>query len=72
MKKTHKNKEIIYRKQDTFNAKDFNNEWFEAGTHNKRKVPTKGNTIMKINKLAMFNEKKFLNMKYITLTRSLT
>jgi len=26
LKKTHKNKEITYKKQDTFKAKDFNSE----------------------------------------------
>ena len=58
LKKTHKNKEITYKKQDTFKAKDFNNEWFEAGTNNKKKVPIKGSTKMKTSKLVTFNEKK--------------
>jgi len=58
LKKTHKNKEITYKKQDTFKARDFNNEWFDADTNNKQKVPIKGNTIMKISKLVTFNEKK--------------
>lgn len=58
LKKTHKNKEIIYDKQDTFKAIDFNNEWFEAGTNNKKKVPIKGNTIINISKFDMFNKKK--------------
>ena len=59
LKKIHKNNDITYVKQDTFNAIDFNNEWFEEGTHNKRKVPTKGNAVIKTNKLAIFSKKKF-------------
>ena len=58
LKKTHKNKEIMYKKQDTFKARDFNNKWFDADTNSKQKVPIKGNTIMKTSKLVTFNEKK--------------
>lgn len=58
LKKTHKNKEIEYKKQDTFKAMDFNNKWFEAGTNNRRKTPTKGNTIINTSKLVIFNKKK--------------
>jgi len=58
LKKTHKNKEITYDKQDTFKVIDFNNKWLEAGTNNKKKVPIKGNTIISTNKLEMFNKKK--------------
>ena len=58
LKKTHKNKEITYRKQDTFKAIDFNNKWFEAGTNNKKKIPIKGNTIRKTNKFDTSNNNK--------------
>ena len=58
LKKTHKNKEIIYKKQDTFKAIDINNEWFEAGTNSKRKVPIKGNNMIKTNKLGTSNNNK--------------
>ena len=58
LKKTHKNKEITYDKQDAFKVIDFNNRWLEAGTNNKKKVPIKGNIIISTNKLEMFNKKK--------------
>ncbi len=58
LKKTHKNKEITYSKQDTFNAIDFNKKWFEEGTKSKKNVPIKGNTKITINKFAAFNKKK--------------
>jgi len=58
LKKTHKNKEITNNRLDTFKANDFNSEWLEAGTINKKKVPTKGNAISKNNKLAIFNKRK--------------
>ena len=37
---------------------DFNNEWFEAGTNNKKKVPINGNTRINTSELDMFNKKK--------------
>jgi hypothetical protein len=58
LKKTHKNKEVTYKKQDTFKAVNFNNEWFEAGTNNNNKVPVKGNIIIKTSKLDTSNNKK--------------
>jgi len=58
LKKTHKNREVTYDIQDTFKAMDFNNEWFEAGTNNKKKVPINGNTRINTSKLDMFNKKK--------------
>ena len=58
LKKTHKNKETTYEKQDIFKAIDFNNEWLEAGTNNKRKTPIKGNIKMITSKLVIFNKKK--------------
>ncbi len=59
LKKTHKNKEITYNKQDTFKAIDFSKEWFEEGTNNNKNVPIKGKTKTKINKFVTFNKKKF-------------
>lgn len=58
LKKTHKSKEMEYKKHDTFKAMVFNNKWFEAGTNNKEKTPIKGNTIMKTSRLVMFNKKR--------------
>ena len=58
LKKTHKNNEIIYVKHDVFKAMDFNKPWFEAGTNNKKKVPIKGNTIIKTNKLGTSDHRK--------------
>ena len=58
LKKTHKNTEIIYTKQETFKAKSFKNEWLEAGTHNKKKVPTKGKIMIKTNKFVQLNKQK--------------
>ena len=58
LKKTHKNKETTYEKQDTFKAIDFNNECLEAGTNNRRKTPIKGNIKMITSKLVIFNKKK--------------
>lgn len=58
LKKTHKNKEIIYIKQDAFKAINFNSEWFEAGTNNKQKILIKGNTIRKTNKFDTSNTNK--------------
>ena len=58
LKKTHKNKESTNKKQDTFKAITFKSEWLGAGTNNKKKVPSKGNTKIDISKLAIFIEKK--------------
>ena len=58
LKKIHRNKETTYAKQDTFKAIYFNNEWFEAGTNNRRKTPIKGNIKMNTSKLVVFNKKK--------------
>ena len=58
LKKTHKNNETTYNKQDTFKAIDFNKKWFEEGTSNRKNVPIKGNTKTKINKIVTFNKKK--------------
>lgn len=58
LKKTHKSKEVRYKKHDIFNAIDFNNEWFEAGISNKKKVPIKGNNRRKTNKFGIFNNDK--------------
>jgi len=58
LKNTHKNNEIIYIKLDTFKAKNFKSEWLDAGTNNKKKVPTKGSIKMKTNKFAIFNKEK--------------
>jgi len=58
LKKTHKNREIEYKKQETFKAIDFNNKWFEAGTNNIRKTPIKGNTNINTSKLVIFKKKK--------------
>lgn len=58
LKKTHKNKETTYNRQDTFKAIDFNKEWFEEGINNSKNVPIKGNTKTKINKFVTFNKKK--------------
>ena len=58
LKKTHNNKEVTYVKQDMFKAVTFNNNWFEAGTNNNKKVPTKGSTKIKTSKLDTSNNKK--------------
>jgi len=58
LKKTHKNKETEYKKHDTFKAMDFSNEWFEAGTNNRKKTPIKGSTSRNTSKLDIFNKKK--------------
>jgi len=59
LKKNHRNKEITYKKQDTFKAMSFNKEWFEAGTKNSEKVPIKGSIIRKTSKFDTSNHKKF-------------
>ena len=58
LKKTHKNKEATYNKQETFKAINFNKEWFEEGTNNRKNVPIKGNIKTIINKFVTFNKKK--------------
>ena len=58
LKKTHKKSEITYKRQDTFKAVDFNNEWLEDGTHNKKKVPIKGSAKRNTSKFVKFNKKK--------------
>jgi len=58
LKKTHKNNEITYKKQDTFKAIDFNKEWFEAGTNNRKKILIIGNTIIKTSKFVTLKKKK--------------
>ena len=58
LKKTHKNKEITYKKQETFKAIDFKNKWLESRTKSNKKVPIKGNIIRNTNKFGMFNKKK--------------
>ena len=68
LKKTHKNREVTYDIQDTFKAMDFNNEWFEAGTNNKKKVPINGNTRINTSELDMFNKKKSTLTFYRTWT----
>ena len=42
LKKTHKNSESTYIKQDVFKAMFFNNEQLDAGTSNRKKTPIKG------------------------------
>jgi len=58
LKKTHRSKEARYEKQDVFKAIDFNNEWLEAGTNNRRKTPIKGKIKRVTSKLVIFNKKK--------------
>ena len=58
LKKTHKNNEITYKKHDTFKAIDFNSEWFDEGTSNKKKVPIKGDITIKTNKLVTLKKRK--------------
>jgi hypothetical protein len=41
-----------------FKATVFNNEWFEAGTKNNKKVPINGNNKIRSNKLDISNNKK--------------
>lgn len=65
LKKTHKNKEIIYIKQDVFKAIDFNNEEFEVGTNSKKKILIKGNTIRKTNKLGTSNNDNKFNINIL-------
>ena len=61
LKKTHKNKEVRYKKQDIFNAIDFSNKWFEAGLSNKKRIPIKGNNNIKTNKFGISNNKSNIN-----------
>ena len=58
LKKTHKNKEIIYTIQEIFKATAFNIESLEEGIHNNKKVPIKGTTKIKISKFVAFNKKR--------------
>lgn len=57
LKKTHKNKEIIYTIQETFNATAFNIEWLEAGMQSKIKVPINGVIKIKTSKSILFINK---------------
>ena len=58
LKKTHKNSENTYMIQDIFKAMFFNNEQLDAGTNNKKKTPSKGNSNMKTSKLVTVKGKK--------------
>ena len=58
LKKTHKNIELKQTQQETFKAKNFNNEWFDAGTNNNNKVPTIGRIVTIINKFVTLNKKR--------------
>ena len=58
LKKTHKNSESTYIKQDVFKAMFFNNEQLDAGTSNRKKTPIKGNSNIKTSKLATVEGKK--------------
>lgn len=58
LKKIHKNNETIYKKQDAFNAIDFNKEWLDARTNNNKKVLINGKTIKKANKFVTSKKEK--------------
>jgi hypothetical protein len=58
LKKTHKNKEIIYTIQEIFKATVFNIEQLEEGIHNNKKVPIKGTIKIQISKFVAFNKKR--------------
>ena len=50
LKKNHRNKEIIYKKQAVFKAINFSDKSLELGTNSNIKVPIKGTAIRKTNK----------------------
>jgi hypothetical protein len=58
LKKTHKNNESTYMIQDIFKAMFFNNEQLDAGTSNKKKTPSKGNSNIKTSKLVTVGGEK--------------
>ena len=55
LKKTHRNKEIIYVKQDIFKAITFSNKWFDEDINNNKNTPIKGNNKIKASKFGISN-----------------
>jgi len=57
LKKTHKNKEIMYTLHEVFKATAFNIDELEDGMSNNIKVPNKGTSKIKRSKFVGFNNK---------------